>query len=121
MAAEVNVPTHRQKVDRLIADLGKQGVSPYTVAPPTFRILWAMGMRVPPPFFLGFLTLTLLMSTSFGVFVGPFIWLLQWQWPRPLEAVLGAYLGATLFAGLGKATYFRWKAARLRLPPWEEE
>ncbi len=67
MPAGMNSLTHRQKVDRLITDLHKQGVSSYTVAPPLFRQLWALGFHVPPPFFLGFLTLTLLTTVAAGL------------------------------------------------------
>ncbi len=51
--------THQQKVDCLIEELGQQGVSSYTAAPPLFRLFWALGFKVPPPFFLGFRKLTL--------------------------------------------------------------
>jgi hypothetical protein len=68
----------RQKVERLIADLRRRGVSPYTAAPPLFRLAWALGLDVPPPLFLGFLPLTLLMGAFFGAFWVAFMWPLQW-------------------------------------------
>jgi hypothetical protein len=120
MSAGINGTTHQQKVEHLIADLRKQGVSPYTVAPPLFRLLWAMGFDVPPPFFLGFLTLTLLMGAFFGILWGACMWLLQWQaWHMPVELAVMTSAGAGLAFGLSMAAYYRWKAARLRLPPWE--
>jgi hypothetical protein len=125
MSAGINSLTHRQKVDRLITDLHKQGVSPYTVAPPLFRLLWALGLEVPPPFFLGFLTLTLLMGTSFGILWGALIWgPLMWllpsrAWHSPAAIPVMTTAGAALLFGLSMAAYYRWKAARLRLPPWE--
>jgi hypothetical protein len=120
MPAEINGMTHRQKVERLIADLRKQGVSPYTVAPPLFRLLWALGLEVPPPFFLGFITLTLLMGAFFGILWGALMWLLQWEaWHMPLELAVMASAVAGLLFGPSMAGYYRWKAARLRLPPWE--
>ena len=69
---------HREKVERLIADLRQRGVSPYTAAPPLFRLAWALGLDVPPPLFLGFLPLTLLMGAFFGAFWVAFMWPLQW-------------------------------------------
>lgn len=54
--------THCQKADHLIAELGQEGVGPYTVAPPLFRLLWALGLEVPPPLFLGFFPLSVLMD-----------------------------------------------------------
>src|SRR6266851_4942207 len=122
MSAGINSLTHRQKVDRLITDLHKLGVSPYTVAPPLFRLLWALGFNVPPPFFLGFLTLTLLAGAFFGI---PFFVILwgasMWLLPRHLSIgfAVVTYAGPGLLFGLSMAAYYRWKAARLRLPPWE--
>jgi hypothetical protein len=112
--------THRQKVEHLIADLGKQGVGPYTVAPPFFRLLWALGLNVPPPFFLGFLALTLIMGVFFGILWGIFMWILQWRARHmPLELALVLSACAGLLFGPGMAWYYRWKARRLRLPTWE--
>ncbi|HEV3386416.1 MAG TPA: DUF6404 family protein [Gemmata sp.] len=120
MPAEINGTTHRQKVERLIADLRKQGVSPYSVAPPLFRLLWALGLNVPPPLFLGFVTLTLLMGAFFGILWGAIMWLLQWQaWRMPIELAAGFSGGAGLLFGVSMAGYYRWKAARLGLPSWE--
>ncbi len=112
--------THSQKVERLIADLGKQGVSPYTVAPPLFRLLWALGLQAPPPFFLRFFPLTLLAGTFFGILWGVCMWLIQWQaWHMPVEVVLVLAAVAGLAFGMSLAAYYRWKAARLQLPPWD--
>jgi hypothetical protein len=95
-------------------------VSPYTSAPPLFRLAWALGLDVPPPLFLGFLPLTLLMGAFYGAFWGAFMWVLQWRaWQMPwgLAALTAACAG--LVFGLCMAGYYRRKAARLRLPPWE--
>jgi hypothetical protein len=74
---------HRQKVERLIEELSQQGMGYYTVAPPLFWLLWALGLEVPPPLFLGFRKLTLLMGTFFGVLWGALwgvgMWLWAWQ------------------------------------------
>jgi hypothetical protein len=112
--------THRQKVERLIADLGKQGVNPYTVAPPFFRMLWALGLEVPPPMYLGFMPLALLMGAFFGILWGAIMWLVQWRmWHVPPVVVVLTTVGAGLAYGLSMAAYYRRTAARLRLPPWE--
>ena len=121
--------THRHKVDHLIEELGQQGVGAYTVAPPLFRLLWALGSEVPPPFFLGFGKLTLLMGTSFGilwgVLWGVFMWLWAWQGQLPaaigaLVTVFAAVLAGLLF-GLVMAGFIRWKAERLGIASsWED-
>jgi hypothetical protein len=121
-ASRRSIMTHRQKVDALIADLGKRGVGPSTVAPPFFRLLWALGLNLPPPLFMGFLSLALFTGIFFGVFLGAFMWasmwLLQRQVWQPVELAI-ASVGAGLLFGLSMAGYIRWKASRLQLPPWE--
>ena len=121
MSTGINSMTHQQKVERLIADLGKQGVSPNAVAPPFFRLLWASGFNVPPPLFLGFLPLTLLMGALFAILWGVFMRLFaMWQgWHVRLELEILTTAGVGLAFGLSMAAYSRWKAVRLRLPPWE--
>jgi|SRR5215210_2188925 len=113
---------HRQKVDRLIVELGQQGVSPYASAPPLFRLLWRLGLNVPPPFFLGFLPLTLLTGTFFGVLWGVVMWFWVWQ-GEGLAASLAVPTSvfAGLLFGLGMAWLVRREAARLGLPTsWED-
>jgi hypothetical protein len=113
--------THQQKVERLIADLGKQGVSPYTVAPPLFRLLWSLGFEVPPPLFLGFFTVALLTGTAFGCFWGAFLWFANGHlWNLTLDKEITTSLGEGIFFGITIGLYHRWKAARLRLPRWRE-
>jgi hypothetical protein len=110
----------RQKVERLIADLRRRGVSPYTAAPPLFRLAWALGLNVPPPLFMGFLPLTLLMGAFYGTLWGGFIWALQWHsGPSAQRAAATLAACAGLVFGLSVAAYYRRKASRLRLPPWE--
>jgi phosphatidylglycerophosphate synthase len=112
--------THREKVAHLLADLSQRGMSPYTFAPPFFRMLWAMGFNVPPPLFLGFRTLTLGMGALFGLFWGVFMYQLQWEaWQMTLRVAVLTAAGAGLAFGLSMATYYRWKAEILQLPPWE--
>jgi hypothetical protein len=113
--------THRQKVNHLVRDLGKRGVGGFTVAPPLFRLMWLLGLEVPPPLFLGFFTLTLLTGGFFGVLWGVVMWLIQWQSGRiPVEVAVLTAAGTGLLFGLTMAAYLRWKARQLGLPSWED-
>ena len=113
--------THREKVDRLVRELRQRGVSRYTTAPPLFRILWAAGLEIPPPFFIAFLPLMLLVVVSFGVLFGALAWLTEPVTFR-LSSTILLLLSATagLLFGVIMATYFRWKATRLGLTSWRE-
>jgi hypothetical protein len=131
--------THREKVNCLIEDLRERGVGASTVAPPLFRLLWALGLEVPPPLLMGFVPLTLLMGFLFGFFWGLFmaLFFLVWQflgdgfgqalaWERIVAKGLFvvivvapcAALAGLLF-GLTMAVYMRWKSAQLGLPSWD--
>jgi hypothetical protein len=120
--------THRQKVDHFIEDLRERGVGTSTAAPPLFRLLWALGLKVPPPLFLNFFTLTMLLGGAFAVLWGSFMWAFvsghKWLF-HPEHVSLEGYAvwvictaGGGYAYGLCMAAYFRWKARRLRLPPW---
>lgn len=119
--------THRQRVDRLVAELGGQGVGSYAVAPPLLRLLWALGLEVPPHPFLGFRQLTLLYGVPFGVLWGVGMWLWVWQGLGLAGLIVGVpfTMVAGLLFGLVMAGFSRWMAARFRarfeLPSsWEE-
>jgi membrane associated rhomboid family serine protease len=121
--------SHRQKVEHLITELGQQGVGAYTAAPPLFRLFWALGLKVPPPLFLGFGKLTLLMGASFGVLWGVLWGVLMWLWvwqgeiPAVIAVpliVIAAVLAGLIF-GVVMAGLIRRKAAQLGIPSsWED-
>jgi hypothetical protein len=121
--------THRQKVERLVEEAGRQGMSLHTVAPPLFRLLWALGLEVPPPLFLGFRKLTLLIGTGFGVLWGPLwgvgMWLWVWRGEIPAGVAVSMTVFTAVLAGLSFGLVMAWlarrQAARLGLPSsWEE-
>ena len=113
--------THRQKVDILIADLRHHGVSGWTTAPPLWRLMWLLGLRVPPPHFIRPLTMSLVTGTLFRVLWGLFMWHLQWRGGGvpPWFAGLAAFVAGSIF-GFILAGYYRWWAYRLRLPAWAD-
>lgn len=111
--------THVQKVDRLIVEMKQKGLSPFTVAPPLFRLFWKLGWNVKPPLFMSFVSMTLMMGIIFGVLWGVIMWLF------PLHALSGSLYvavgipaAAGLMFGVIMAAYFRWKAKKLGLPRW---
>lgn len=114
---------HRQKVERLLEEARRHGVGSNTIAPPLFRLFWAMGLHVPPPPFLGFAAAAFLMGTVFAVLFalvsGVLLWLLFWQGvpfgTLVLRMLLMAGIAGPLY-GLWAAWFFRRQAERLGLP-----
>jgi hypothetical protein len=109
--------THGEKVDHYLAMMARRKVHPQTAAPPLFRALWGLGLRVPPPHFIGFLPLMLASGILFGVGWGVAMRFLFWRgmgWPL----MLGAAAGAGLSFGAAMAGYYRYSARKLGLPPW---
>jgi hypothetical protein len=120
--------THRQKIDRLIEELRPRGVRPRMIAPPIFRLLWAMGLEVPPPLFLGFVSLAVLSGITFAVLFmalgGVLLWLVFWQ-GLPFATVVLRMLVMGAIAGPLYGLYVAWfcrrEAARLGLPSlWKD-
>ena len=113
--------TGREKVAAAREYLKERGVKPHVAAPPWWRLLWAAGLPVPPPLFLGFVPLVLLNGLVFGCFLalaglgmilltgGPLAWPAAW---------MGA-VGGTVF-GLINAGHARWMARRHGVPLWRD-
>jgi hypothetical protein len=111
--------THEELVAHFINDMKGRGIGAYTAAPAAFRMLWRLGVEVPPPHFASFWMLTLFMGVFFGVFWGLIMWAFVWR-DMPIALVLiSAGLGGLLF-GLAMAAYYRWHAGKLGLPRWED-
>jgi membrane associated rhomboid family serine protease len=112
---------HKEKIERLLDDLGRRGINRYTIAPPLYRLLWRLGFEIKPPFFAGFWAIAISMGLFFGIFWGVFMWLLLWQRqgiPIVAVAVISAIAG--LCFGLSMACYYRWRSRKLALPSWED-
>lgn len=120
--------THQQKVARLIVEMSARGVPKTTVAPRAFQLLWKLGYEIPPPLFLGFVPIAVLMGSMFGLyfgtFFGTFMWFLIVQYVMPLPIAVVTFAIGALFAGAGfglwMADHFVQKGRQLALPPWHE-
>ncbi|WP_446728920.1 DUF6404 family protein [Pseudoduganella sp. OTU4001] len=111
--------THSEKLIRMREHLVTLGISPSTSAPPAWKILWCLGIEMPPPLFMGFWPLALFMGTFFGAFWGIFMWLLQWSSEgTPPLAILGASILAGVLFGLCMAMYCRSLARKHNLTAW---
>ncbi|QEH34911.1 hypothetical protein OJF2_34560 [Aquisphaera giovannonii] len=110
--------THRDKVERFIAEMTQRGVNPYTAAPPAWRTAWGLGIEVPPPHFMAFVLLALTSGLFFGTLWGLAMRLVDWGALGWLSTMTVAAVAGALF-GVCLAAYYRRSAARLELPSWE--
>lgn len=111
--------TDPDKLNRMQEHLRALGVSPYTAAPPLWRLLWRLGIDLPPPLFMGIWPVALLMGSFFGVLWGILMWLFMWlRQGMPLWIMLSSAVLAGLLFGLFMAVYFRHLARKHRLHSW---
>ena len=96
---------------------------PFWREPAPFVTCWRrrFGVNVPPPLFIPFGRLAIVLGAGFAVLYPAVKWLLrggQFRDPLPVEAAT-ALLGGVLF-GISMAGYNRYRARKLRLPTWEQ-
>lgn len=105
---------HSEKVEYLLQDLEGRGLNPFTIAPPIYRAMWKLGLKVPPPLFQSFAVILVSTGAFFAVFWG----ILGFMFRR--QITLGPALFAGFLFGLWTAFHSRRKAKGLELPRWED-
>lgn len=112
--------TEMTKRDAALALLARSRIRYSNYQPPATRLLWRMGVNIPPPHFCGFFFNTVLLGTMYGVAWGTFMWILTWRHHHtPLNAAVIAALCGLSF-GLTMATYYAYGKRKHKLPSWHE-
>jgi hypothetical protein len=109
----------REKIDAAVTDLLDRGVVWHAAAPPHYRLLWAMGLHVPPMLFQGFPGIFLVHALFFGPIMGAMGWLFE-RHGSPLEVAAYAAVVGGVGVGLFAAVIYRFQAWRLGLPRWAD-
>jgi hypothetical protein len=110
--------SHGQKTDRLVSELKAKGVGRNWSSPPLFRILWALGIEVPPPLFMHFFPLAVLIGGFvFAMMATLRLWFLGLRADLPGDFLLISTTAG--FVGLLGSWNFRRKAQKLQLSSWE--
>jgi hypothetical protein len=112
--------TQSRKLERYKQHMVAKGVGESTAFPPAWRMLWAMGIELPPPPFLGFIPLTIIAGGLFGPLFGLGAWILGNRGVREMAVneALGAALVTGAAFGLIMAAYYRHLARKHRLGSW---
>ncbi len=105
--------TFEQKKVRAIALMDSKKMWRSNYAPPLLRILWRLGIRLPPLPFMPFWQVTVLTGGLWGISWGCAMWFIYWG-PSGMvagEAIIISITGGFLF-GLCMAS-FHWCAGKL--------
>lgn len=100
--------------------LASAGISRGESAPPLYRALWRLGVRVPPPHFCAFATTLVLTGSAFGASVGAIMWFVRWSHREMSFGMVGTVLFAGSLFGLLIAGHYRRDARRRGIPLWRD-
>jgi hypothetical protein len=113
--------THQEKVAHFKQLLRSRGYWLSNAIPPATHILWWLGLKVPPPYFLSFTMGALTAGISFGIMLGLLkvaFALAEGQHIIIATAISSCVVGT--FFGLCMATFWRSQARQLQLSTWHD-
>jgi hypothetical protein len=130
--ARVTHMTNDEKITYYLRDMRQKGVRSWTAAPPLYRLLWHLGIKVRPPLFASFRSLYWLRAVLCLCFF-LLLWWGQgiswgqggshfWWWEGGSHSISGlvASVVAAVSIGAIMAAIIRGKARKLALPRWED-
>jgi hypothetical protein len=109
------------KLSSALAMLAATGISRSSYEPPLYRLLWRVGLFLPPPHFASFGFNFVFTASWFGAIWGAIMWLLFWS-PLGGSGVVAAItaIAAGFLFGLTMASYYRYIARKHKLPAWSQ-
>ena len=75
-----------EKLAAALTLLESTGIRRRKYAPPLYRLLWRLGVKLPPPLFNRFATNFVFMGTWFSIGLGLLMWLVTWM-TQPMSLV----------------------------------
>jgi hypothetical protein len=109
------------KLADALAALEATGMKRRKYAPPLARLLWRLGLRIPPPHYASFAQNALSNGVYFAVAWGAGMWVAVWsRQGMPLWLVLGAAVLAGILFGLSLAVVYQRDAKRYLIPRWKD-
>jgi hypothetical protein len=114
----MNFPAKRDAALRLLAS---NGVSRFWSTPPLFWLFWRIGIKLPPPLFLGFFGSFMLSGVStFLIFFGLSFAYSEGELTEALALSFIAGIKGALVFGLLGAVLSRWRARNRGIPLWRD-
>ena len=112
--------TQSSKIESYTQHMAAKGIGESTAFPPAWHMLWSVGVKLPPPPFLGFVSLTLIAGGMFGPLFALGAWLLGNRGAREMPASEALWVALAMGAvfGLIMAAYYRNLARKHRLGSW---
>ncbi|WP_262216169.1 DUF6404 family protein [Serratia ficaria] len=112
--------TFEERKMRAIAIMDSKKMWRSNYAPPLLRLLWWLGLKIPPLPYLSFWQNLLLTGPFFGTCWGTVMWFISWRTAgiKPATAVIMALSAALLF-GLCMASFHWWRKKVNQLPDWK--
>ena len=112
--------TQTRKLESYKQHMAARGVGEWNAFPPLWRLLWQLGITIPPPPFLGFPSLFMLAGGAFGPLFALAVWPLENGRYEGIsaEAALRLALIAGAAFGLAMAAYYRHLGRKHGLGSW---
>ena len=112
--------TFAEQRDYALAMMASKGMWRSNYAPPMMRLIWKLGISMPPPPFAPFWQNTLLFGGYFTLAWGVLMWLMSWRDSgySLTFAVINALCAGMLF-GVLMAAFHYWRRRANHLPDWE--
>lgn len=98
--------------------LRRTSISSRNYSPPTFLLLWKVGVRIPPPHFLSFASCALFMGTPFALFATGVAMMNHETTSVQAGVTATAFVGVVF--GLLIASYYRIGRTKCRMPKWQD-
>jgi hypothetical protein len=65
--------------------MAAKGIAMSTAAPPLWKLMWSLGINLPPPLYMGFIPLFLFAGSFFGIVFGAGVWVVRYMDSRPMS------------------------------------
>ena len=109
-----------EKKERAISIMKSKKMWSSNYAPPLLRLVWKMGVRIPPLPFAPFWQVALLMGIPIGSVWGILMWFFTWKESGidPVDAIARSLL-FDVWMGIFMAAYHWWRKKVNNLPDWD--